>query len=121
MDNIKVIDANKLQEYKCHIMAYIHECEVRKVEQVHGEFTTEAGKKQEYNYILLQCDDVDGERIYLKDKDMGNLSRYKRGQIGTFKIRIDVGTGYGGKTSMLVADFDGFEDEPKKSARKSKT
>ena len=73
MDSIKVIDANKLQEYKCHIMAYIHECEVRKVEQVHGEFTTEAGKKQEYNYILLQCDDVDGERIYLKDKDMGNL------------------------------------------------
>ena len=97
---------NKVEERVYHFNAKIENCEIRKVEQVDGSFTSPEGKEIDYHYILLTVDEgEDFNRIFLKDKNMENLQKYKRGMIGTFTIRVDVSEGYGGRTKFLVTDF----------------
>lgn len=87
------------------IRAEIKDCEIRKVEDVANTFTKD-GKEIEYHKIVLACDvGEDCDRIYLTDKDMSNLAKYKRGMVGTFKIRIDVEEDFGTKAKILVTDF----------------
>ena len=82
------------------LLAEVKNVEIRKVEDTSYEFN-----EKEYHRIDLQCDDEDGERIYFTDKNMENLPRYKRGLIGTFKIRIDCETEFGTKAKITVVDF----------------
>lgn len=98
--------ADSVEERVYHFNAKIENCEIRKVEQVDGSFVASDGTTREYHRILLTVDEgEDFNRIFLKDKNMENLQKYKRGMIGTFTIRVDVSEGYGGKTKFLVTDF----------------
>jgi len=100
-----IIMANVKRKYV--IRAEIKDCEIRKVEDVDASFVSRDGKQIESHYIELTCDVGDAcERIYLKDRDMSNLGKYHRGQVGTFHVRIDVEEGYGSKTKINVVSFD---------------
>jgi hypothetical protein len=103
------------------IHTVVHNVEIRKVEAYKGTFTTEKGETREYSYILLHCDDENGERIYFKDKDMSRADKYARGQVGDVLLRIDSETGFGGKTTVTFVDFTGLPaDEPEPTQTKKK-
>lgn len=96
--------ANEKQVY--HFTATVPNVEIRKVEDVDASFTGKDGKVIESHYIKLTCDvgdDVD--RAFFKDKNMGNISKYQRGDVGTLVIRIDVEEDFGSKAKFLVTDF----------------
>lgn len=87
------------------INAEIPDCEIRAVKDVDASFIKD-GKTIESHYIELMCDVGEScDRIYLKDKDMANLKKYKRGDIGVAKIRIDVEDDFKAKYKILVTDF----------------
>ena len=79
--------------------------EIRKVEDVDKSFKNKKGETVEAHEILLACDDENEDRIFLHDKNMENLAKYKRGMIGTFKIRIDIEEDFGMKAKITVVDF----------------
>lgn len=98
--------ADKKDKRVYHFIAEVHDVEIRKVEDIDASFDGKDGKKIESHYILLTCDvGEDMERVYFKDKDMGNLEKYKRGMIGSCFIRIDVEEEFGSKAKFLVVDF----------------
>jgi hypothetical protein len=43
--------------------------------------------------------------VFFKDKDMSHLETYKRGQVGTMVIRVDVEEDFGSKAKFLVTEF----------------
>ena len=89
-----------------HFIAEVKDVEIRKVEDIYASFQNSKGESVESHYIKLTCDvGEDMDRVFFKDKDMSNLDKYKRGQIGTFTIRIDVEEGFGNKAKILVTDF----------------
>ena len=89
-----------------HFIAEVKDVEIRKVEDIDASFQNSKGETVESHYIKLTCDvGEDMDRVFFKDKDMSNLDKYKRGQIGTFTIRIDVEEGFGNKAKILVTDF----------------
>lgn len=96
--------ANEKQIY--HFNAEVKDVEIRRVEDVDASFENSKGEKVESHYIKLTCDvGEDMDRVFFKDKNMGNLERYKRGMIGTVTLRIDVEEGFGSKAKFLVVDF----------------
>lgn len=96
--------ANEKQVY--HFTAEVKDVEIRKVEDIDNSFKDNKGNKIESHYIKLTCDvGEDMDRVFFKDKDMGNLEKYKRGMVGTFFIRIDVEEDFGSKAKFLVVDF----------------
>lgn len=89
-----------------HFTAEVKDVEIRKVEDIDASFEGKDGKTVESHYIKLTCDvGEDMDRVFFKDKDMGNLEKYKRGMVGTFFIRVDVEEGFGAKAKFLVTDF----------------
>lgn len=81
--------------------------EVRKVEDTDKSFSTKEGKTIEKHVITLYLDDDEEERIIMTDNNMGNLSKYHKGQTGTFKVQIAVEKGFGSidQTRIQVVDF----------------
>jgi hypothetical protein len=95
-----------------HFNAKIEECEIRGIKDIDNSFKNKQGELVESHHIELMCDyGEDCERIYLIDKDMGNLDKYKRGKIGTFIVRLDVEQDFGMKCKMTIV---GFEENKKK-------
>lgn len=89
-----------------HFTAEVKDVEIRKVEDIDASFTNTKGEVVESHYIKLTCDvGKDVDRVFFKDKDMGNFEKYKRGMVGTFFIRVDVEEGFGAKAKFLVTDF----------------
>lgn len=89
-----------------HFTAEVKNVEIRKVEDVDASFQNAKGETIESHYIKLTCDAGDDmDRVFFKDKNMSNLSKYKRGQVGTVILRIDVEEGFGSKSKFLVVDF----------------
>lgn len=89
-----------------HFTAEVKDVEIRKVEDIDASFENSKGETVESHYIKLTCDVGDDmDRVFFKDKDMSNLDKYKRGQVGTFFLRIDVEEGFGNKAKFLVTDF----------------
>ena len=100
---------------KFHYLAEVPNCEIRKVDQINDSFEVEekdgSKKTVPIEYLYLTCDVGENmERAFFKDKDMGNKDKYKRGMVGTLTIRIDVTTGFKGKTDITVVDFKENED-----------
>lgn len=89
-----------------HFTAEVKNVEIRKVEDVDASFQNAKGETIESHYIKLTCDVGDDmDRVFFKDKNMSNLSKYKRGQVGTVILRVDVEEGFGSKSKFLVVDF----------------
>lgn len=89
-----------------HFTAEVKDVEIRKVEDINASFEDKNGKTIESHYIKLTCDvGEDMDRVFFKDKDMGNLKKYKRGMVGTVFLRVDVEEGFGSKSKFLVIDF----------------
>lgn len=89
-----------------HFTAEVKNVEIRKVEDVDASFQNAKGETIESHYIKLTCDAGDDmDRVFFKDKNMSNLSKYKRGQVGTVILRVDVEEGFGSKSKFLVVDF----------------
>lgn len=86
------------------IIAEVKDAEVRGVELVENTFDID-GKEVKQKYIDLKVDDVNGDRIYLKDKNVDNLPKYARGKVGDFTITIDVEEDFKTKTTILVKAF----------------
>ena len=89
-----------------HFSADIKNVEIRKVEKIETSFDVN-GKSIPVNYIQLTCDVGENmDRLILKDKDMGNSEKYKRGMFGTFTVRIDVEETFNSNSfKMLVTNF----------------
>ena len=86
--------------------AEIKDCEIRKIEDVNSCFINENGKRVENRYILLSIDQGEQcDRLFLKDKNMDRLNKYKRGITGTFTVNILVEEEYGCKCKIYVTDF----------------
>lgn len=85
--------------------AEVKNVEIRGVKPITDSFTSKDGKLVEYKYLEIACDDEYGERIYFKDKNVANVSKYKRGMIGDIKLRIDVETGFKGRTKITLIEF----------------
>ena len=89
-----------------HFTAEVKDVEIRKVEDIDASFTNTKGEVVDSHYIKLTCDvGEDMDRVFFKDKDMGNFEKYKRGMVGTFFIRVDVEEGFGAKAKFLVTGF----------------
>lgn len=102
--------ASEKQVY--HFTAEVKDVEIRRVEDIDASFTSKDGKVIDMHYIKLTCDVGENmDRVFFKDKNMGNLNKYKRGMIGTVYIRLDVEEDFGSKTKMTVIDFKEDNDE----------
>lgn len=89
-----------------HFTAEVKNCEIRKVEDIKTCFVNKKGETVESHHILLTCDVGENmDRAFFKDKDTGNLKKYKRGAVGTLTIRVDVEEGFGSKAKFLVVDW----------------
>lgn len=89
-----------------HFTAEVKDVEIRRVEDIDASFENKKGEKVESHYLLLTCDvGEDMDRVFFKDKDMSHLETYKRGQVGTMVIRIDVEEDFGSKAKFLVTEF----------------
>ena len=85
--------------------AILPEVEIRAAEVVENVFTTEDGQERKSSYIDLKCDDKNLNRIYLKDKNIDNIDKYHRGDIGDFYILIDAEEEFKKKYTITVRDF----------------
>lgn len=94
-----------------HSKCFKLHCEIRKAEQLDNSFVSKDGKTINSSSILLKVDDDDEERIELIDKDMSHLAAYKKGQVGTMTLRLDIMKDFGTKytAQILVVSFE--EDE----------
>lgn len=81
------------------------EVEIRKAEVVEGSFIAKSGEEKVTRKIELAADDKDLNRIYLSDKDLSHEELYKRGTIGTFKLKIDLEEEFGIKAKIHVLEF----------------
>lgn len=97
-----------------HYIATVPNVEVRKVEE--KSFKTKDDK--EIKSITIHCDDENGDRIYFNDK-YERKDIYHRGQLGTFKIRLDCVEDFGIQCKITVVDFieDKEEEEPPKPTK----
>lgn len=86
------------------IMAEVKDAEIRGVKAVENTFEID-GKEVVQKFIDLKVDDENGDRIFLKDKNMDNIDKYKRGMTGTFTLSIEVEEDFKTKTTILVRDF----------------
>lgn len=95
-----------------HFTAEVKDVEIRKVEEITTEFKNKKGETVESTHILLTCDvGEDMDRVFFKDKNLTRLNRYKRGETGTFFVRIDVEEDFGSKAKLTVLDFTGLLPE----------
>ena len=90
--------------------------EIRKAEIITSSFENNKGENQEYSYIDIMADDEEENRIFLRDKNIDNLSKYQKGTIGTFKLWFNITEGFKGKKEVLLQSF-----EPNKEKKTKKT
>lgn len=81
------------------------QAEIRKAEVVEGSFKTKTGEEKATKKIELSVDDKDLNRIYLSDKDLTHEELYKRGTVGTFKLKIDFEEEFGIKAKIHILEF----------------
>lgn len=88
------------------LMAKIEDLEIRRIEDVDGTWEKD-GKVCGSHYILLSCDQgEDAERIYLIDRNMENIDKYKRGMLGNAVVRIDCQENFfETKAKIVLIDF----------------
>lgn len=88
--------------------------EIQKVEEYTNTFTDKAGKTHETKAIILQIKDDDEERFQLVDKSSESLTKYKKGQVGTFTLSMlceeQFGLGHF-DLKMYVGSFEEDEDK----------
>ena len=91
-----------------HSKCFKLHCEIRKAEQLDNSFTSKDGKEINSSSILVKVDDDEEERVELIDKNMSHLSAYKKGQVGTMTLRMDIMKEFGSKytAQMLVVSFE---------------
>ncbi len=95
----------QVDTYTFHFIAELKDVEIRKVEQVNTSFVKD-GKEIDVKFLHVFCDTSDLERIVIRDKDLSNLEKYKKGAIGTLKLRFDVADSFGVKIEkMTLVDF----------------
>lgn len=88
--------------------------EVRKVEEYTNTFKDKDGNSRETKAIILKVDDDDEERIELIDKSSDNLTKYKKGQTGTFILNMTYEKQFGlGSYNMKMYVVDFQEDKEK--------
>lgn len=63
--------------------AELRNMEVRKVEEVDLEINDKI-----YKSLAVSFDDENFDRLIFKDKDISNINKYKRGDIGTLVLNI---------------------------------
>lgn len=90
--------------------AEIKNMEVRMVKEIETEINDKVYRKLEIGF-----DNIDGERIVLIDKNLDNIEKYVRGNIGTVRLKITTetvvktskkGNNYAGEqTTILIEDF----------------
>ena len=90
--------------------AEIKYMEVRMVKEIETEINDKVYRKLEIGF-----DNIDGERIVLIDKNLDNIGKYVRGNIGTVRLKITTetvvktskkGNSYAGEqTTILIEDF----------------
>ena len=83
--------------------------EIRKVEEIDNSFEGKDGKVIESKSVLLKIDDDEEERVELYDKNSDNLTNYRKGQIGTFTLRLDYKPTFGAgnfEGKMLIIEFE---------------
>ena len=90
------------RNYNLH--ACLHNVEVRTAEVIEDSFTID-GREVQSKYIDIKADDENLNRIYLKDKNLDNIEKYKRGTVGTFKIVIMCEEEFKKTYKILVEDF----------------
>ncbi len=99
-------DNKKVEKQIYHFSAEVKNVEIRRVDVIDASFMNEKNEKVESYYIKLTCDvGEDMDRVFFKDKDMGNKEKYKKGMVGTVVLRVDVEEGFGSKSKFLVTDF----------------
>lgn len=90
---------------KFFVNAEIKDCEIRKIEDKSFTFTRN-GKTFETHSLIIAVDvGKECKRIYLQDKNMENLNKYKRGMTGSFIVRLDVYNPFGTDCKMVVVGF----------------
>lgn len=88
--------------------------EIRKVEEYTNTFTDKAGKTHETKAVILKIEDDEEERFQLVDKSSENLTKYKKGQVGTFTLSMlcEEQFGVGNyNLKMYVRSFEEDADE----------
>ena len=99
------IDSKEVGNRICHYLTKVWG-EVRKVQDVVVKIHDDKKHTDtEYHHLDISCDDENGDRFFLQDKDMSHNKLYKRGTCGTFTLRVDVEDMYKGKTRITVVDF----------------
>ena len=98
--------ANKKEKLIFHFTTEVRDVEIRKVTDVDASFTDKNGKAVESHYILIKGDAGENEdTVYLRDKNMANLQKYKRGMVGTFFLRLDAEDDFSPMAKFFVIDF----------------
>jgi len=89
-----------------HYIAQTDAYEIRRVTEIDKSFVNKNGEKIEVFHIELMCDNLEtDERVYFTDKNLENLKKYKRGQVGVFVFRYDVEIDFGEKTKVTLVEF----------------
>lgn len=84
----------------------LRNAEIRKAEVIENSFKDKkTGEDKVSRKIELAIDDENLNRIYLYDKCIENLEMYKRGAIGTFKLKINVEEDFGTKCQINLIAF----------------
>lgn len=98
-----------------HFTTKVEDVELRMAKKVDNTFADKkTGEVRESSYIQLRFDVGDPEleeELWIKDRTMSNLERYKRGATGTLTLRIDIEEEFGAKAKMTVIDFTGWLPE----------
>lgn len=103
----EIKETYRTKQMKVHV-------EVRKVEEYTNTFTDKDGNTRETKAIILKVDDDDEERIELIDRSSDNLTKYKKGQTGTFTLTMVYEKQFGlgsYNMKMYVSDFQEDEDK----------
>ena len=82
--------------------------EIRQAKIETGSFKNDKGTEVSYSYISIKALDEDDNSFIIKDKVIENIEKYKRGTVGTFKVKVEVTEGFKGKTTINLI---GFEEE----------
>lgn len=98
--------ADKKEKLSFHFTAEVRDVEIRKVTDIDASFTDKAGKQVESHYLLIKGEaGVNEDTVYFRDKNMGNLQKYKRGMVGTFFLRLDAEDDFSSMAKFIVKDF----------------
>lgn len=76
--------------------------EVRKAEVDTSVWKAKDGTEKESQKIIIKIDDDNEDRIVLFDRDISHLENYKKGETGTFTLRLDIAYEWGNKYTAEI-------------------